>query len=170
MAKKAAKSDAAKKEIPVRSGGTPKGMMADVQDLIQLMVANDVTEIHIADGRRTIALKRGGLTPVSALPMAAPVLPAAAPAVPAAKEPPAENLIDITSPMVGTFYAAPSPDSEPYVEAGSKVNANTVVCIVEAMKVMNEIKAECSGTIVEVCVKNTQAVEFGQVMFRVKPN
>jgi acetyl-CoA carboxylase biotin carboxyl carrier protein len=71
--------------------------------------------------------------------------------------------------MVGTFYAAPSPDSDPFAEVGMKVNGETVVCIVEAMKVMNEIKAEVSGTIAEICVKNAEPVEYGQVMFRVKP-
>ncbi len=71
--------------------------------------------------------------------------------------------------MVGTFYAAPSPDSDPYVATGTKVGQETVVCIVEAMKVMNEIKAECSGTIAEICVKNAEPVEFGQVLFRVRP-
>ena len=80
-----------------------------------------------------------------------------------------EDLIDITSPIVGTFYAASSPDSAPYVKKGDKVDEDAVVCIVEAMKVMNEIKAECSGTIAEICVKNTEPVEFGQVMFRVRP-
>jgi acetyl-CoA carboxylase biotin carboxyl carrier protein len=70
--------------------------------------------------------------------------------------------------MVGTFYAAPSPDSEPFVQVGAAVHADSVVCILEAMKVMNEIKAECSGTIREICVKNAQPVEFGQVLFRVK--
>jgi acetyl-CoA carboxylase biotin carboxyl carrier protein len=70
---------------------------------------------------------------------------------------------------VGTFYQASSPDSEPYVKVGSKVDPDTVVCIVEAMKVMNEIKAETGGTVVEVCCKDGQAVEFGQVLFKVRP-
>jgi len=78
-------------------------------------------------------------------------------------------LIEVKSPMVGTFYATPSPDSDPYVHVGAAVADDTIVCIVEAMKVMNEIKAECAGTIAEVCVKNAQPVEFGQVLFRVKP-
>jgi len=81
-----------------------------------------------------------------------------------------ENLEEIKSPIVGTFYATPSPDSEPYVEVGSHVEPQMVVCIVEAMKVMNEIKAETSGTIAEVLVTNGQAVEYGQVLFRVRPD
>jgi acetyl-CoA carboxylase biotin carboxyl carrier protein len=81
-----------------------------------------------------------------------------------------EDLLEIKSPIVGTFYATPSPDSEHYVEVGSKVDPQTVVCIIEAMKVMNEIKAETSGMIVEVLVTNGQAVEYGQVLFKVKPD
>ena len=76
--------------------------------------------------------------------------------------------MEIKSPIVGTFYATPSPDSEDYVEIGSHVDSQTVVCIIEAMKVMNEIKAEVSGTISDILVSNGQAVEYGQVLFRVK--
>jgi acetyl-CoA carboxylase biotin carboxyl carrier protein len=79
-------------------------------------------------------------------------------------------LAEIESPMVGTFYATPSPESEPYVELGSHVEPQTVVCIIEAMKVMNEIKAETSGTIVEILVSNGQAIEYGQVLFRIEPD
>ena len=82
----------------------------------------------------------------------------------------AEDLVEIKSPIVGTFYATPSPDSEHYVEVGSTVSPQTVVCIIEAMKVMNEIKAENSGTIAEILVTNGQAVEFGQVLFKLKPD
>ena len=81
-----------------------------------------------------------------------------------------EDLAEIKSPIVGTFYATPSPDSEHYVEIGSEVGPQTVVCIIEAMKVMNEIKAETSGTIVSILVTNGQAVEYGQVLFKVKPD
>ena len=81
-----------------------------------------------------------------------------------------EDLLEIKSPIVGTFYATPSPDSEYYVEIGSEVGPQTVVCIIEAMKVMNEIKAETSGTIVSILVTNGQAVEYGQVLFKVKPD
>lgn len=146
--------------------------MKEIKYLIKLMVNNDLTELEIVEGENKIELKRGaGNTPVVvAAPAGTPL--AAAPAVQA--EPPAEpvddGLIDIKSPMVGTFYTAASPDSGNFVEMGSALSAETVVCIVEAMKVMNEIKAECSGTIAEVCVGNVQPVEFGQVLFRVKPS
>ena len=90
---------------------------------------------------------------------------------PGAPQPPRdENLLEIKSPIVGTFYAKPSPDSEPYVEIGSSVGPQTIVCIIEAMKVMNEIKAETSGTIVDVLVTDGQAVEYGQVLFKVRPD
>ena len=81
-----------------------------------------------------------------------------------------EDLIEIKSPLVGTFYATPSPDSDSYVEVGSYVEAQAVVCIIEAMKVMNEIKTESSGTIAEILVTNGQAVEYGQVLFRLRPD
>jgi len=81
-----------------------------------------------------------------------------------------ETLVEIASPIVGTFYASPSPDSEHFVAVGSQVGPDTVVCIVEAMKVMNEIKAETSGTIVKILCKAGQAVEYGQVLFKVKPD
>ena len=81
-----------------------------------------------------------------------------------------EEFLEITSPIVGTFYEAASPDSDPYVETGTHVDLQTVVCIIEAMKVMNEIKAEVSGTVVERCVTNGQAIEYGQVLFKIRPD
>ncbi len=141
----------------------------DIKSLIDLMVANDLTEVDIADGDSKVHLKRGGPAVSPSLPAA---LPAAAPALAAAAAPaaeaPKENLLEIRSPMVGTFYAAPSPDSETYVKMGSAVGEDAVVCIIEAMKVMNEIRAEVAGVIAEICVKNAQPVEYGQVLFRVK--
>ena len=80
----------------------------------------------------------------------------------------AENLIDITSPMVGTFYASSSPDSPPFVEIGQNIKVGDSLCIIEAMKMMNELPAEINGVIAEICVKNTDIVEYGQVLFRVK--
>ena len=149
--------------------------LTKVKELIQLMIDNGLIEVEIEDEDSKISLKRPNpnATVLSqypaafapAMPMqAAPVAGGAAPAAAASDE----GLVEIKSPMVGTFYSAPSPDSEPYVEVGSKVKADTVVCIVEAMKVMNEIKAEVSGTIAEVCCKAGEAVEFGQVLFKVK--
>jgi acetyl-CoA carboxylase biotin carboxyl carrier protein len=142
----------------------------EIKQLVQLMVDNDLSELSMTDGERRISLKRGP----SGLPMvvggAVPGIAAPAPGPAAASQAPAETLLEIKSPMVGTFYAAPSPDSDAYVSVGSAVSDDTVVCVIEAMKVMNEIKAECAGTVVEVCVKNAQPVEYGQVLFRVRPS
>ena len=144
----------------------------NIKQLVQLMVDNDLSELDITDGDAKVSVKRGHgqmpiITTTAAVPTAMPLAPAP---VSAAEEAPAADpdLIEIKSPMVGTFYAAPSPDSDPHVKVGTSVGDDTVVCIVEAMKVMNEIKAECSGTIEEICVKNAQPVEFDQVLFKVR--
>ncbi len=145
-----------------------------VRELVRLMVDNDLAELDITDGENKIKLKRGGTEPAPPPPPAPG--PAASVAPAAAIQPgepvealPAEELLEIKSPMVGTFYAAPSPEAETYVSVGTKVLGDTVVCIVEAMKVMNEIKAECAGSIVEICVQDAQPVEYGQVLFKVRP-
>jgi acetyl-CoA carboxylase biotin carboxyl carrier protein len=147
--------------------------MEEIKQLVQLMVDNDLGELDITDGDKKISLKRGAGGMVSLAPAAAASPVPVAPVGPAALAAPvvhAENLLEIKSPMVGTFYAAPSPDSDPYVAVGATISDESVVCIIEAMKVMNEIKAECDGTIAEICVKNAQPVEYGQVLFRVRPN
>ncbi|MGC8560471.1 MAG: acetyl-CoA carboxylase biotin carboxyl carrier protein [Phycisphaerae bacterium] len=148
-----------------------------VRDLIKLMADNDLTEIELVEDKSTIRLKRDP-TPVAAVPMAvsavasAPVhavAPAAAPAAaaPVSAKPPVAGEA-IKSPMVGTFYAAAGPDSPPFVKVGSHVDKDTVVCIIEAMKVFNEIKAETTGTIAKVLVQNGQGVEFNQPLFLLK--
>ena len=100
-----------------------------------------------------------------AAPVAAPGSPVAAPAAA-----PPSHLVEIKSPMVGTYYSAPEPGAEPYVKAGSRVATGQVVCIIEAMKIMNEIESEVAGVVREVLVENAQPVEFGQLLFRVDPN
>jgi acetyl-CoA carboxylase biotin carboxyl carrier protein len=151
-----------------------------IKELVEMMVANDLVEVEIIDGDNKILLKRPQPQQPAAAPvqvMAPAIAPASYPTHTASAKPtpptaPAaeENLFDIKSPIVGTFYAAPSPDSEPYVKVGADVNGETVVCIVEAMKVMNEIKAETTGTIAKIMVANGQAVEYGQVLFKVRPH
>ncbi len=155
-----------------------------IKELIEIMKDNDLVEIEIKHDDDKIFLKRsGGQQPIiTAVPMAGPQSGGASlvqnhPAPTNAEslsQPSApqqqEELVDIKSPIVGTFYATPSPDSEPYVEISSQVNSQTVVCIIEAMKVMNEVKAETSGTIAEMLITNGQAVEYGQVLFRVRPD
>ena len=115
---------------------------------------------------------------VAAAPMAAPAPPPSTPTGPAPEaaaeqgSSPAEssNLLEITSPMVGTFYRAPAPDAPPYVDVGARVSPGDTLCIIEAMKLMNELECEVSGAIREICVENAQPVEFGQVLFRVDPS
>ncbi len=145
-----------------------------IKELIEIMKDNELVEVEIKHGEDKIFLKRSQAQPSAeiAVPMVGPgisAVPAGAEAKASAAEP-QEELVEIKSPMVGTFYTAPSPDSEAYVELSSEVNTQTVVCIIESMKVMNEIKAETNGTIAEILVTNGQAVEYGQVLFRVKPD
>jgi len=150
-----------------------------IKELIDIMKQNGLEVIEIKQGDDEIYLKRSLPQPVSApiitsLPMMKhDMVPSSVQATNGATNqaaPVDDNLIPIKSPLVGTFYAKPSPDSDPFVETGSSVDPQTVVCIIEAMKVMNEIKAETSGTIVEAFVTDGQAVEFGQVLFKVKPD
>jgi acetyl-CoA carboxylase biotin carboxyl carrier protein len=143
-----------------------------IKELIEIMKANDLLEVEIKHGEDKIFLKRTGpqQPAVAAAPIVAPVVsaPLGAAGTAAAKAT-AENLVEIKSPLVGIFYSAPSPDSKPYAEIGTQVEPAAVVCVIEAMKVMNEIKAETNGTIAEILVTNGQAVEYGQVLFRVRP-
>lgn len=143
-----------------------------VKELIDLMKENELVELEIADGDHKVHLKRPGadMPVIHQVPMvAAPSGPAMGPAAGMPTDIREEGLIEIPAPIVGTFYQAASPDAEPYIKVGDKVNPETVVCIVEAMKVMNEIKAEVSGTVTEICCKDGQAVEFGQALFKVRP-
>jgi len=131
-----------------------------IRQLLALMGEHDLSELEIEQGDLVVRLRKGG-------PPSAP-MPAAVPA-PAAKAEPQEELPTIQSPMVGTFYTASSPDAPPYVKVGDHVTEETVVCVIEAMKVFNEIRAERSGTIEWILARNAQAVEFGQPMFVVRP-
>lgn len=149
-----------------------------IRQLIEMMVANDLVEISLRDGAEEVNLRRPTAPGLSAMTgMACPVPLMQAPEAPMAAPPPSapmirepeEKLVEIPSPMVGTFYAATDPDSPPFVEVGSTVQAGTVVCILEAMKVFNEIKSEIAGIIERILVKNAQAVEYGQPLFLVRP-
>ena len=150
-----------------------------LKELVRLMVSNDLTELDLRDSEEQVTLRRYGpnqaprLTPGAASPeAAAPAPQAAAPpasASAAAAEAAAQGLLKIATPMVGTFYSAPNPDAKPFVTAGSTVDEDTVVCLVEAMKIFNEIKAECSGTVEKVLVNNGDSVDFGQPLFLVRP-
>ncbi len=149
----------------------------DIKAIIDLMKKNSITEFELERQDSKIRLKRGNggapvvqydelatVGPVPVLPpVAVPPAPVGIPPVPATNE------IEVKSPMIGTFYRAPSPEAASYVEVGTDINPDSVVCIIEAMKVMNEIKAEVKGVITQVLVENAKPVEFGQPLFKVRP-
>ena len=154
--------------------------LKDIKAIIDLMKKNSVSEFELEKQDFKIRLKRGmggggvlanqseegqPMMAYAPAPVALPVVATSmATTVAAAAEP------EIKSPMIGTFYRSPSPESGSYVEIGSEVNPDTVVCIIEAMKVMNEIKAEVKGVITQVLVENAKPVEFGQPLFKIRPN
>ena len=149
----------------------------DLQEIVKLMESSGIAELSLEEENLKLSLKRENKTPaVVAVPQQVMVpspAVAAAPVAPVANNTPTapvedKNIFVIKSPMVGTFYASPSPDSAPYVTTGAQVSNDSVVCILEAMKVMNEVHAECSGKIVEVLVKNGSPVEYGQPLFKVQ--
>ncbi|NTU68340.1 MAG: acetyl-CoA carboxylase biotin carboxyl carrier protein [Chlorobiaceae bacterium] len=151
--------------------------LKEIQHLVEIINASDLDEVIIKEGESEITLRRNsGKVQVIAQPVAAapavqaapaPAAPAQAAAAPASA--PASDLLEVRSPIVGTFYSAPSPDSPPFVSAGDKIKPHDVLCIIEAMKLMNEIESEISGTVVDVLVENGQPVEYNQVLFRVQP-
>lgn len=151
--------------------------LKDIKAIIDLMKKNSITEFELEQENSKLRLKRGlnggsqaiqadDIVPISPLPMAIP----AAGAAPVVSVAPANTgEIDIKSPMIGTFYRSPSPEAAPYADIGSAVGPETVVCIIEAMKVMNEIKAEVKGVITQILVENGKPVEFGQPLYKVRP-
>lgn len=142
----------------------------NVQALIDLMKENDLAEVEIVQDGDKIHIKRPGAVQFQAHPSGMPaMLPAVGEGMQPSGHSAPSNLKEIKTPIIGTYYSSPSPDAEPFIKVGDVVSPDTVVCIIEAMKVMNEIKAEISGTVVEVLCKAGQAVEFDEVMFRVKP-
>jgi acetyl-CoA carboxylase biotin carboxyl carrier protein len=152
--------------------------LKDIKAVIDLMKKNDLSvfemekdgfklKLQKGAGEQTVFAPQPAAVPLAAPPANGPA--AAAPAAPAAPEAaPSAGLKDVVSPMVGTFYRAGSPDAPPFVDVGKEVNEETVVCIIEAMKVMNEIKAETKGVITEVVAESGKPVQFGQVLFRVR--
>jgi acetyl-CoA carboxylase biotin carboxyl carrier protein len=153
--------------------------LKDIKAIIDLMRKNNLSEFELERQEFKIKLKRAaGASPVAEETGYYPVAPAApapvplpAPAAAAAPPPapPEPAAPEIESPMIGTFYRAPSPESQPYVEVGSEVNPDTIVCLIEAMKVMNEIKADIKGVVTHILVENAKPVEFGQPLFRIRP-
>lgn len=184
MAKKASKKSGSAKSVEPGSRRSSSSPMdpALLERLVKMMNDHDVTSLDLRDGAQRVSLKRGpqfvmGSSPAvsyahpptsapSAPVSAAPASAGSAPSTPANEN---EGLVPIKSPMVGTFYAAPNPDAKPFVAVGSEVNDDSDVCMIEAMKVFNNIKAEVKGTIAKICVQNGKPVEFGTVLFLVKP-
>ena len=151
--------------------------LKDIKKVVQMMKENDLTEFLLEDEACTLQLKRGGQEVPQMIAAAAPQMiaaPAMAAPVAIATDAPVEatdsGLIEITSPMVGTFYRSPSPDSDSFSEIGMDIGEESVVCIIEAMKVMNEITADVKGTIKKILVDNATPVQFGQPLFLVDPS
>ncbi|MGD2046833.1 MAG: acetyl-CoA carboxylase biotin carboxyl carrier protein [Gemmatimonadota bacterium] len=155
-----------------------------VERLIKVLDESGVDSLEIERGGTRVKLCKTPVVEGAPVSFVAPgAAPAAAPAPTAPATPEAggtasdseasaasSNLVEVTAPMVGTFYQSPAPDAPPYVQSGSRVKPGDTLCIIEAMKLMNELESEVSGTVVEVCVENAQPVEFGQVLFRVDPS
>jgi acetyl-CoA carboxylase biotin carboxyl carrier protein len=145
-----------------------------VKSLVQIMNQNGIAELSVEEDGRKVRLRKTAEPARAFAPAAAapPAPLASAPAAPAALEPGAveapSDVVEVRSPMVGTFYRSPSPEAEPFVEVGDAVTPETTLCIIEAMKVMNEIKAEMEGTIQSILVANGEAVEYGQPLFLIK--
>lgn len=166
---------------PTAASGSPMDVNL-LSQIVELMTENDVNTVDVRDGQRRVVIKRGAAAfamPTAPQMFAAPSVSQAAPqataSAPAAAKSADEGedeskLLRIKSPMVGTFYAAPAKGAKPFVNVGSRVDEETDVCIVEAMKVFNNIKAECRGTIAKILIQDSQPVEFGQVLFLVKPD
>ena len=172
----------AKKPTKAAKKPSSPGAASDLdvlKELVQLLDSSSVNTIKLSRGDASYEVSRlpgGGVfmpPPIMSGHHHAPAAATAGPGAPAAAAAPAaapSNLIDIKSPMVGTFYRSPEPGAEPYVKAGSRVTPGQTLCIIEAMKIMNEIESEVSGTIRELLVEDATPVEFGQVLYRVEPN
>lgn len=147
-----------------------------IEQLIKVLDESDIDSLEIERGGTRIRLGKTPLQPsapaaaISQEVQEAPVPPGASVSeVPGSSEAESGGLMEVTSPMVGTFYSGPTPGAPPFTEVGDEVNPGDQLCIIEAMKLMNELESEVAGTIVEICVENAQPVEFGQVLFIVDP-
>jgi acetyl-CoA carboxylase biotin carboxyl carrier protein len=145
----------------------------NLRALLDLLAEKDISEFEHEEGGRRLRVTRGGariaLSPLAAgLP--SPVAQSIAPpmALSTDNSPPSGDVVDVTSPFVGSFYRSPSPDAPPFVEVGSVVRPGQTLCIIEAMKLMNEIESECAGTVVEIFAQSGKSVEYGQKLFRIK--
>lgn len=136
--------------------------LKEIKEILELLKGSDVTELEVARGENVLKVRRG--TPAEIRPAAAPPPPPPSPAKEAA---PKANVKEIVSPIVGTFYRAPAPDAAPFVEVGARVTKGQVLCIVEAMKIMNQIESDATGTLTAILVENAQPVAYGQPLFHI---
>jgi acetyl-CoA carboxylase biotin carboxyl carrier protein len=152
----------------------------DIKRLLDAVASADISEFAYETGEFKLNVKRGtsetapvvmqqAVAPVASPPIEAPLQQQAVQKLPEAEAPTNSHLVEVTAPIVGTFYTASAPDAAPFVQVGDRVGAGTVLCIIEAMKLMNEIEAETAGTVAEVLVTNEDPVEYGQVLFRIDP-
>jgi len=146
--------------------------LKEIREILELLKGSDVSEFELGRGDTVLKLRRGPSNAPVALPPAAhapaaPVRPAEEPA--AAPVPPKPTYKEILSPIVGTFYRSPAPDAAPFVEVGTRVVKGQVLCIVEAMKIMNQIESDTTGTIAAIIVENAQPVAYGQALFHITP-
>jgi oxaloacetate decarboxylase alpha subunit len=185
VSKRPPKQRAGKNVKPARKPADTPGVallggaeLSELRQLIQLVQKTGIGELEVSSGGRTVRISTASAGVVTAFPASSPDARVAAPEtraeIPAAtaestKTAKSSSATMVVSPMVGTFYRAPAPDADPYVEVGDMVTVGQTVCIVEAMKLMNEIESEVRGKIVEILVENAQPVEFGQPLFRVEP-
>jgi acetyl-CoA carboxylase biotin carboxyl carrier protein len=184
VAKRPAKRSGKRLKPKVRAADTPSvelfggSKLSDLKQLIQLVQETGIGELEVSSSGRTVRISASPATVAMGMPAYAPAPRATGTAV--AESPataaeqaksaaPPSTAMAITSPMVGTYYRAPAPDADPYIEVGDMVQVGQTVCIVEAMKLMNEIESEVRGRIVQILVENAQPVEFGQTLFLVEP-
>ena len=150
--------------------------LKEIREILELLKSSDVSEFELGRGDTVLKLRRGPANAPVVLPPSAPAAPAPAAAAPAASAPPATASVppmptykEILSPIVGTFYRSPAPDAAPFVEVGTRVVKGQVLCIVEAMKIMNQIESDTTGTIAAIIVENAQPVAYGQALFHITP-
>ena len=147
--------------------------LKELKALLRLMEGNDVEELEVEEGGRRVRIRRrpapGRVPPTGPIPAPTSAATTGSPLAPTAAAAEASGLIPVESPMVGTFYRAPAPGAEPYVKEGDPIQKGTVLCIIEAMKLMNEIEAEVKGRVARILAENGQPVEFGQTLFLIEP-
>jgi acetyl-CoA carboxylase biotin carboxyl carrier protein len=171
------RADKGLKQPPERTDNSGSAMLgagglAEIRQFIRLVQRTGIGELEVSSGDRTVRIAAQASVPASAGPPSAVAAPAAdggRAGKAQAEAPGPENAIAITSPMVGTFYRAPAPDADPYLEVGDIVEVGQTVCIIEAMKLMNEIESEHRGRVVKILIENAQPVEFGQKLFLIEP-